>query len=369
MTSRSESAPTHVEVQALVLHPDLERVGGIEGYYRKIFPHFRIAVESFEIGRRHDERGGLTGRFSGLLRPLSDYVRLRRRLRRGDVSVVIFNPSLKLNTVVREGLMQRLAKARGRRTIVFWRGWEPALAKRIDANGGWFRWLYGRTDAFVVLANEFRDSLERWGMQQPIHSEVTVIDDVQLAQIDCAALIERRLATRPRKVLFLARLLRPKGIHEMLAAIVRMNRETADAAVCDTRAEIRLVVAGDGPELEPARRFAAEQQLANVDFLGQVSGDAKLHLLKEASVLCLPSKHGEGMPNSVVEAMAFGLPIVTTRVGGIADFFRDGVHGYAVAGADPAGIATALRKLLESSAAARIEAIYRTLQNSPKGCP
>ena len=392
MTSHSESAPAPPELRALVLHPDLERLGGIEGYYRAILPHFRIAVESFEIGRRNDQCGGLTGRFSGFVRPFSDYLRLRRRLRRGDVSVVLLNPSLKLDMVVREGLMQRLAKARGGRTIVFWRGWEPALAKRIDAIGsGWFHWLYGRTDAFVVLANDFRDSLERWGMQQPIHSEVTVIDDVRLAQIDCAALIERRLATRPRKVLFLARVLRSKGIHETLAAIARMNRELTGGAARDSRTEVRLVVAGDGPELEPARRFAAEQSLANVDFLGYVSGDAKWGLLKEASVLCLPTKHGEGMPNSVVEAMAFGLPIVAPPVGGIADFFRDSVHGYAVAGADPAAIATALRKLLDddalyrsvaqnnhafarerflaSSAAARIEAIYRTLQNKSKGCP
>ena len=374
----------HPEVRALVLHPDLERLGGIEEYYRKILPHFRIAIESFEIGRRNDERGGLAGRFSRFVRPLTDYLRLRRRLRRGDISVVLFNPSLKLDMVVREGLMQRLAKAHGRRTIVFWRGWEPALAQRIDASGsGWFRWLYGRTDAFVVLANEFRESLERWGMQQPIHSEVTVIDDVRFAQIDCAALIERRLATRPRKVLFLARLLRRKGIHETLAAIARMNREITHGAARDGRAEVRLVVAGDGPEFERAQRFAAQQSLANVDFLGHVSGDAKWDLLKEASVLCLPSNHGEGMPNAVVEAMAFGLPIVTTPVGGIADFFRDGAHGYAVAGADSAGIATALRKLLNddplyrsvaqnnhafardrflaSSAAARIEAIYRDL--------
>ena len=390
MTPYSESAPTLPAARALVLHPDLERLGGIEGYYRKILPHFRIAIESFEIGRRNDQRGGLAGRCFGFVRVFSDYLRLRRRLRRGDVSVVLFNPSLKLDTVLREGLMHRLAKARGRPTIVFWRGWEPALARRIDLNGsGWFRWLYGRTDAFVVLADEFRESLERWGMRQPIHSEVTVIDDVRFAQIDCAALIERRLATRPRKILFLARLLRLKGIHETLAAVARMNCETTRGAGRDNRAEVRLVVAGDGPELERARRFAVQQSLASVDFLGHVSGDAKWDLLKEASVLCLPSNHGEGMPNSVVEAMAFGLPIVTTPVGGIADFFRDGAHGYAVAGADPAGIATALRKLLDddplyrsvaqnnhafardrflaSSAASRIEAIYRALYL--KGCP
>ena len=120
-------------MQALVLHPDLDRLGGIEGYYRKIFPHFRIPVESFEVGRRHDERGA--GRAAGLLRPLRDYLRLRRRLARDDVPVVVLNPSLKLDMVLREGLFQRLAKARGRRTVVFWRGWEPELARAIERRG------------------------------------------------------------------------------------------------------------------------------------------------------------------------------------------------------------------------------------------
>jgi glycosyltransferase involved in cell wall biosynthesis len=363
--------PEPAAMQALVLHPHLDRLGGIEGYYRKVLPHLRIAVESFEIGRRHDE----PARWSGRLRPIADYLRLRRRLQRSDVPVVIFNPSLKLDMVLREGFMQRLAKARGRRTIVFWRGWEPGLARRIDRRGRWwFRWLYGSCDAFVVLADEFRATLLRWGMRQPIHGEVTVVDDAALAGVDCDELIARRLASAPRKILFLARLLRPKGIHETLEAFARMGR----------RDHVRLVVAGDGPESEPARRFAAERGLANVDFLGDVRGDAKWELLRTASVLCLPTQHGEGLPNSVVEAMAFGLPVVTTPVGGVADFFQDGVHGFAVAGADPAGIAAALARLLDddalyrriarenhrfarerflaSQAAGRIEAIYRSVQ-------
>lgn len=369
MTSEGEPA----EVQALVLHPHLDRLGGIEGYYRKILPHFTIPIESFEIGRRHDE----PARGSGLLRPLSDYLRLRRRLERSDAPVVLLNPSLRLDMVVREGLMQRLAKARGRRTIVFWRGWEPELARRIERHGArWFRWLFGKSDAFVVLAREFRAALERWGIEQPIHAEVTVIDDALLDSIDVGELSAKRLAGSPRTILFLARLLPQKGIHETLEAVARLDRR-----------DVRLVIAGDGPELEPAREKVRERGWSNVDLLGDVRGDAKWALLREASLLCLPTRHGEGLPNSIVEAMSFGLPVVTAPVGGIADLFLDGIHGFTVAGDDPEAIAAALRRLLDdpglyrrvalanhefarerfraSQAAARIERLVRSLQPRP----
>jgi glycosyltransferase involved in cell wall biosynthesis len=117
-----------------------------------------------------------------------------------------------------------------------------------------------------------------------------------------------------------------------------------------------------------------------------VGGAAKWELLRDSSVLCLPTQHGEGLPNSIVEAMAFGLPVVTTAVGGVADFFRDGVHGATVASAAPEAIAAALERLLDddalqrtiartnhdlargrflaSLAAARLESIYRSVQNS-----
>ena len=364
-----------------MLHPDLERLGGIEGYYRKILPHFRIPVESFEIGRRHDERDA--GRISDWLRPLRDHARLKKRLARTDAPVVVLNPSLKLDMVLREGMLQRLAKSRGRRTVVFWRGWEPELARRIERRGrSGFRFLFGSADAFIVLAREFGDALRRFGMTQPIHEEVTVVDDAALEGVDVDELLARRLASRPRTVLFLARLLKPKGIHETLHAMALL----AEGGRRDGKVLVRLRVAGDGPELEPARAFARSRGLANVEFAGHVSGAAKWDLLREASVLCLPTQHGEGLPNSIVEAMAFGLPVVTTPVGGVADFFRDGVHGGAVARAEPEAIARALERILDddalqrtigranhdyargrflaSQAAARLEAIYRSVQNS-----
>jgi hypothetical protein len=120
------SAPRPAAVQALVLHPDLDRLGGIEGYYRKVLPHFRVPVESFEVGRRHGERDGRLR--SGLLRPFADYFRLRRRLARADAPVVVLNPSLKLDMVLREGLFQRSRRPRTL-TVVFWRGWAGSPAR------------------------------------------------------------------------------------------------------------------------------------------------------------------------------------------------------------------------------------------------
>ncbi len=63
-------------------------------------------------------------------------------------------------------------------------------------------------------------------------------------------------------------------------------------------------------------------------FLGHVSGAAKTQAFRAADIYLFTSL-AEGMPNSVLEAMAFGLPIVTRPVGGIRDFFEDGRMGYA----------------------------------------
>ncbi len=63
-------------------------------------------------------------------------------------------------------------------------------------------------------------------------------------------------------------------------------------------------------------------------------------------MFCLPSHH-EGVPLSVLEAMAAGVPVVATRVGGIPEVVEDGVSGLLVAPRDPAALELALRSVLE----------------------
>ncbi len=88
------------------------------------------------------------------------------------------------------------------------------------------------------------------------------------------------------------------------------------------RAGISHVVAGDGPE-RAALVALARSLHADVRFVGHVEGEERLHLLRAADVFVAPSRaigsRVEGTPTSVLEALAAGLPIVGTRISGIAE--------------------------------------------------
>ena len=71
--------------------------------------------------------------------------------------------------------------------------------------------------------------------------------------------------------------------------------------------------------------------------------------MAQSDLFLLPTAHGEGMPNCVLEAMAAGLPVVTCPVGGIKDFFLDGRHGCLIGGNHSAQIAKAIRQLLNDN--------------------
>jgi glycosyltransferase involved in cell wall biosynthesis len=76
-------------------------------------------------------------------------------------------------------------------------------------------------------------------------------------------------------------------------------------------------------------------------------------------LLVLPSLY-EDLSSALIEAMAAGLPVVATRVGGTADLVHDGVNGLLVAPRDPAALAAAISKVLtDPTAAARLSAVAR----------
>jgi glycosyltransferase involved in cell wall biosynthesis len=80
--------------------------------------------------------------------------------------------------------------------------------------------------------------------------------------------------------------------------------------------------------LASVKDYVADLEIPNVEFLGFVTGEKKKEAFERADIFVLPTSHGEGMPISLLEAMAFGLPIITRPVGGISDFFVNGRHGF-----------------------------------------
>jgi glycosyltransferase involved in cell wall biosynthesis len=114
---------------------------------------------------------------------------------------------------------------------------------------------------------------------------------------------------------------------------------------------LRLVIVGDGEMRAQLSSLVAELGVGDrVIFAGLRPRSPSFHYLFELSVLC---SFTEGFPNSVVEAMAAGRPVVATRVGGIPDALVDGETGILVAPGSPSELAAALERLLKAPEEAR----------------
>lgn len=157
-------------------------------------------------------------------------------------------------------------------------------------------------------------------------------------------------AARPNMILFLGKLAPQKGIFDLIDAVASLRREVPD---------VRLVCAGEGGRIAVAR-YAERLGVADaVKFTGWVGPSGKRALLQSAALFALPS-YSEGMPMSLLEAMAAGVPVIATPVGGIPEVVADGASGFLAAPGDVATLARLLRKLLlDRELAAKVGAAGR----------
>ena len=151
-------------------------------------------------------------------------------------------------------------------------------------------------------------------------------------------------------LLYHGRVDRRKGMLDLIAAL---------PAVPGTR----LLVSGIGPDLEPAREAARGLP---VEFLGYVAYDEVPEIYAQADVFVSPT-YAEGFSNTVLEAMACGLPVVAGRAVGVVDCVRDGENGLLHEPGDVAGLAAQLRRMtadaalrarLRAAALAEVRATY-----------
>lgn len=139
-------------------------------------------------------------------------------------------------------------------------------------------------------------------------------------------------------LLFVARLIAQKGVFDLL---------DATSQVCHHR-PCRLLIAGTGPERTEIERRITQLRLdGEVTVLGYVEGDDLDRAYRAADVFVLPSYFAEGFPLAVMEAMGYGLPIVTTPIRGCADHLVAGRHAVFVPPRRPAVLAAALESLLD----------------------
>ena len=110
----------------------------------------------------------------------------------------------------------------------------------------------------------------------------------------------------------------------------------------------QLTIAGSGPHANYLKQLVEELGLAHVvRFAGRLDRDAMAALYRSADIVLNPSL-ADNMPNSVLESLASGVPVVTTNVGGVPYIVQDGVTALLVPPADPQAMAAACLKILQS---------------------
>lgn len=117
-----------------------------------------------------------------------------------------------------------------------------------------------------------------------------------------------------KNILYIGRLERRKGVSCLLQAFALLSEKYPD---------MYLTIAGDGPDREKLEALVSELELANVNFLGYVSDDEKLHLLQECDVFCSPALYGESFGIVLLEAMASGAVTVAGNNHGYASVLQD----------------------------------------------
>ena len=319
--------------KTIITVPFLNDPGGVASFYKAVLPHFTHSiVETLEIGG--------TRNAGGLLHPIVDQIRFRLAVQRKHPGLVHLNPSLGMKSFIRDGMFAWQAKRLGCSLLVFWRGWDKDFETVMEKKYlDFFRRTFGRANGFIVLASEFKQKLRSWGVTVPIYNGTTTVNENLLCGFDLAAKLDQIQQVATIKILFLARLEPAKGLFETVQA-VRM--------LLDQNKQVSLTIAGEGKIRWEIETFCRNLNLSEkqVCFTGDIRGEYKVRAFAEHHIYCLPSYYGEGLPNSVLEAMAFGLPVVTRPVGGLADMFEDGKMGVLVQGKTPEEITNGLDRLI-----------------------
>jgi len=331
--------------RVLVTAPSLSKTGGVAQYLSSLRPHLEEDVHFFTVGARSEDESFLGAGW----RLVGDYWRFVRTLWREPYDMVHLNPSLGSKALLRDGVLLLISKAFHKPVVVFIHGWDEACERMLRKRFlSLFQRTYDRADAFIVLASQFRERLRTLGYHRTVFVEGAPIDDAILNDQDRKP---SHTGRRQFKILFLSRIEIAKGIYEALDSYRIVKRDFPFAT---------LTVAGDGSELEGVKAYAAELKLADVSFTGNLEGARKRDAFKNADAFLFPS-HTEGLPISVIEAMAYGLPVVTRRVGGLGDFFESGQMGFMTESYDPEDFAALLGRLIgDPELRTRISSFNRT---------
>lgn len=186
--------------------------------------------------------------------------------------------------------------------------------------------------SFIVLGNSWNNIVKRI---EPKTKTIIISNTINIPKETA------RWEDKPFQILFLGVLIQRKGISDLLHAI-QIIEETGNGG------DFRLVIAGVGREEENLRKLCNQLNLNEVvTFVGWTDGQKKIDLLYNSQLLVLPS-YNEGLPVAILEAISYGLPVISTNVGDISTAVVDGKNGYLILPGDIETLAIKIQKIFQS---------------------
>ena len=189
---------------------------------------------------------------------------------------------------------------------------------------------------FVFCISDFCRS-QLCQLTEPSHWDKLQVLRLGVDPLALTANSRRSFETLPLHLVCIGRLVPAKG-HQILLEAMQLLQQRG--------IQLRATLIGGGAAMGPLKRFVAERGLADlVSFTGPLSHEDALTHLRSADIFALAS-FAEGIPVAIMEAMAMGIPCVSTTIAGIPELIQSGVDGLLVAPSNVKAFADALELLL-----------------------
>ncbi|WP_415716876.1 glycosyltransferase family 4 protein [Maridesulfovibrio sp.] len=297
-------------MRLLLVSTDLQHMGGVVETVKLFMREFegKVDVTHAAFGRRVNQKGIMR-----IFRTLADLFCFARLLSGNRFDIIHMNPSMNLVSVLKEAALFFVFYLFGYsgKVLIFIHGWDDVFFKRLASGritAVLLRTVFNRAGLITVLADDFKKELIRSKVDA---SKVEVVSTmVDMAKVPASSACKGD----GKSLLFLSRMIVGKGVYELLDGYALLSERYSG---------LKLVMAGDGPELEALKMRAADLGLKDISFPGYIQDEDKFMVLQENCIYLLPTSR-EGCPVSLLEAMASGMASVVTGAGGIKDFIQPG---------------------------------------------
>ncbi|MFR3588689.1 PssE/Cps14G family polysaccharide biosynthesis glycosyltransferase [Eisenbergiella massiliensis] len=192
--------------------------------------------------------------------------------------------------------------------------------------------LFTVADCSIVLGEDWKNFIEKIAPNAKI---VVINNAVPIPEV------QEKIIMEERTFLFLGALIKRKGVMDLLTALNQMKQKNILGW--------HVLIAGSGEEQAALKEFVKNNDLENmVDLLGWVKKEQKSELFGKSDVLVLPS-YNEGLPMAILEAMSYGLSIVSTNIGSIGEAVHNGENGFLFKPGDVVALERAITELVRNA--------------------